>query len=154
ESVLIHAAAGGVGILLVQVAKLLGAFVIGTVSTAEKAQMVKEAGANEVILYSEKDFVQDIKRITSGIGVHVVYDSVGQETFDGSLDCLRRRGMLVSFGQSSGPVPPINPLVLSTKGSLFLTRPTLAHYTANREELLSRAKELFEWEESGAVKAK
>lgn len=154
ETVLIHAAAGGVGLLLVQLARHLGAFVIGTVSTHDKAQMAKEAGANEVIIYTEKDFVQETKRVTSGIGVHVVYDSVGQETFDGSLDCLRRRGMLVSFGQSSGPVSPLNPLVLSTKGSLFLTRPTLAHYTANREELLSRSKELFDWEVSGVLKAK
>jgi NADPH2:quinone reductase len=154
ESVLIHSAAGGVGHLLVQVAKHLGAFVIGTVSATGKAQMSKEAGADEIINYKEKDFVQEVKRITSGNGVHVVYDSVGQDTFDGSLDCLRRRGMLVSFGQSSGPVAPINPLVLSTKGSLFLSRPTLAHYTANREELLSRTKELFEWETSGAVKVK
>jgi NADPH:quinone reductase len=154
ESVLIHAAAGGVGILLVQVAHHLGAFVIGTVSTEEKARIVREAGANEVILYAEKDFVQEIKRITSGSGVHVVYDSVGQQTFDGSLDCLRRRGMLVSFGQSGGPVPPFSPLVLSSKGSLFLTRPTLAHYAVNREELLARTKELFEWETSGVVKAK
>jgi NADPH2:quinone reductase len=128
--------------------------VIGTTSTMEKARIVKEAGADEVINYKEKDFVQEIKRITSGTGVHAVYDSVGQETFDGSLDCLRRRGMLVSFGQSSGPVAPVNPLVLSTKGSLFLTRPTLAHYTSTREELLYRAEELFDWETSGVLKVK
>jgi NADPH:quinone reductase len=154
DAVLIHAAAGGVGMLLVQIARHLGAFVIGTVSTEEKAKIVKDAGADEVILYSQKDFVHEVKRITSGAGVNVVYDSVGQSTFEGSLDCLKRRGMLVSFGQSSGPVSPLSPLILSTKGSLFLTRPTLAHYTATREELLQRSKDLFGWMIGGAIKIK
>jgi NADPH:quinone reductase len=151
DSVLIHAAAGGVGLLLIQIAKHLGAFVIGTVSTDEKAQMVKRIGADEVIIYSKQDFLEETKRITAGKGVEVVYDSVGQSTFEKSLQCLKPRGYLVLFGQSSGPVPPISPSLL-VKGSYFLTRPTLAHYTATREELLNRANEVFEWVKSGVMK--
>ena len=152
DFVLVHAAAGGVGLLLVQIVKLLGAIVIGTTSTSEKAQIVKDAGADEVILYTEKDFVPEVKRITIGRGVDVVYDSVGQATFLQSIDCLRPRGMMVSFGQSSGPVAPFSPLLLSGKGSLFLTRPSLSHYTPNHEELEQRASKVFEWISSGVVK--
>ncbi len=149
---LVHAAAGGVGLLLVQIARHLGAFVIGTVSTTAKAEIAKEAGAHEVILYAETNFLQEVKRITEGRGVHVVYDSVGQTTFDRSLDCLRPRGMLVLFGQSSGPVAPFNPSILAAKGSLFLTRPTLAHYAATREELLLRATTVLDWVRNGTLK--
>jgi len=151
---LIHAAAGGVGNLLIQVAKHLGAFVIGTVSTEEKAKIAKEAGADEVILYTKSDFLQEVKRITGGHGLDVVYDSVGQSTFERSLDCLRPRGYLVLFGQSSGPVQPFNPGILAQKGSLCLTRPSLAHYTLTREELLQRANEVFDWMKSGVMKIK
>jgi NADPH2:quinone reductase len=139
ETILVHAAAGGVGLLLVQMAHQLGARVIGTVSTEAKAQLAREAGADEVVLYTEQDFEAEVKRITHDQGVHVVYDSVGVTTFDKSLNCLRPRGYLVLFGQSSGPVPPVNPQVLNQKGSLFLTRPTLWHYVATRDELLDRA---------------
>jgi NADPH2:quinone reductase len=152
DSILIHAAAGGVGLLMVQVAKQIGAFVIGTVSTEEKARIARDAGADELILYTHQDFLQEVKRITDGRGLPVVYDSVGQSTFEKSLDCLRPRGMLVLFGQSSGPVPPFNPSILAAKGSLYLTRPSLAHYTLTREEILSRCDELFKWTASGAVK--
>ncbi len=145
QSVLVHAAAGGVGLLLVQIAKMRGARVIGTVSTEEKARLAKDAGADEVILYTEQDFVEETERLTSGEGVHVVYDSVGKDTFDGSLDSLRSRGYMVLFGQSSGSVAPVDPQILNQKGSLFLTRPMLAHYTATREELLWRAQSLFSW---------
>jgi NADPH:quinone reductase len=136
---LIHAAAGGVGLLLCQLAKRAGATVIGTVSTEEKASLAREAGAEHVILYSTSDFVAETRRITGGKGVNVVYDSVGKDTFSKSLDCLSPRGMLVLFGQSSGPVAPFDPQLLSQKGSLFLTRPSLAHYVATPEELLHRA---------------
>jgi NADPH2:quinone reductase len=152
DAVLIHAAAGGVGLLLTQAAKHLGAFVIGTVSNQEKAKTAKEAGADEIILYTEKDFQHETKRITNGRGVAVVYDSVGESTFEKSLDSLQPRGMLVSFGNSSGPVPPFKPAILSTKGSLFLTRPTLVHYTLTRQELLERAAEVFEWVKTGVLK--
>jgi NADPH2:quinone reductase len=152
DRVLIHAAAGGVGALLVRAAKHLGAFVIGTVSNEQKAAIAREAGADHVILYTKEDFAAETKRITDGAGVHVVYDSVGQTTFDRSLDCLRPRGILVLFGQSSGPVPPFDPGILAKKGSLFLTRPTLAHYTPNRQELLERSGELFEWIRAGVLK--
>lgn len=152
DAVLIHAAAGGVGLLLTQAAKHLGAFVIGTVSTAEKAKIAREAGADEAILYTEKDFMQETRRMTNGQGVVVVYDSVGKSTFEKSLDSLQPRGILVSFGNSSGPVPPFSPSILSTKGSLFLTRPTLAHYTLRRDELMQRAEELFQWVNSGVLK--
>ena len=146
---LIHAAAGGVGLLLCQIAKRRGAWVVGTTSTPEKAKFAREAGADEVILYTEQDFVAEVRRLTGGKGVQVVYDSVGKTTFDGSLDCLVPRGMMVLFGQSSGPVPPFDPQVLNRKGSLYLTRPSIAHYTATPEELTARASELFSWIEAG-----
>jgi NADPH:quinone reductase len=152
DGALIHAAAGGVGLLLVQVAKRLGATVYGTVSTEEKARLAREAGADEVILYTQKDFVAEIKRLTNGRGVNVVYDSVGQTTFEKGLDCLRPRGYMALFGQSSGPVPPFNLGMLAAKGSLFVTRPTLAHYAIEREELLGRAKDLFGWIAAGELK--
>jgi len=145
QTALVHAAAGGVGLLLVQLAKLRGATVIGTAGTEEKAQLAREAGADEVILYTEQDFVQETNRITDGEGVNVVYDSVGKDTFDGSLDVLRPRGYMVLFGASSGPVEPIDPQILNQKGGLFLTRPSIGQYTATREELLWRAESLFSW---------
>ena len=137
ETALMHAAAGGVGFLLIQIAKQLGATVIGTVSTEAKAKLAKETGADHLILYTQNDFLAEVKKLTDGRGVNVVYDSVGQTTFDKSLDCLRPRGYLVLFGQSSGPVPPFDPGKLAAKGSLFLTRPSLAHYTLDRAELLA-----------------
>jgi NADPH2:quinone reductase len=142
---LVHAAAGGVGLLLIQIAKMLGARVIGTVSTEAKAQLAKQTGADDVILYTQTDFLAEVKKLTGGAGVHVVYDSVGATTFDKSLDCLKPRGYLALFGQSSGPVPLFDPGKLATKGSLFLTRPTLAHYALDRAELLKRAGDLFDW---------
>ena len=151
HSALIHAAAGGVGLLLVQIAKQCGAFVIGTVSTAEKEQLVRGAGADAVIRYTEQDFVAETKRLTDGKGVHVVYDSVGKTTFDGSLNCLRPRGYLALFGQSSGAVPPFDPQILNAKGSLFMTRPSLAYYAADREELLWRSGDLFRWIAAGQL---
>jgi NADPH2:quinone reductase len=151
---LIHAAAGGVGLLLCQIAKTRGARVIGTVSTEEKAALAREAGAEEVVLYTRQDFVAETRRHTEGRGVAVVYDSVGRTTFEGSLNCLAPRGMLVLFGQSSGPVAPIDPQVLNTKGSLFLTRPTLGNYVATREELLSRARDLFDWVQQGKLRVR
>src|SRR5690606_12804382 len=147
EAALIHAAAGGVGLLLVQIAKGLGAQVIGTVSTEEKAQLAREAGADEIILYTQADFEAETKRLTGNRGVDVVYDSVGKDTFDKSLNCLRPRGMLVLYGQSSGPVPPVDPQILNTKGSLYLTRPSLGHYIADHTELLQRSGDLFQWME-------
>lgn len=149
---LVHAAAGGVGLLLVQIARMRGATVIGTVSTAEKEALAREAGAQHVIRYTETDFESEVKRITQGRGVDVVYDSVGRDTFDQSLNCLARRGMLVLFGQSSGPVLPFDPQILSRKGSLFLTRPSLAHYTATREELLERANDILGWVREGRLR--
>jgi NADPH2:quinone reductase len=143
HSALVHAAAGGVGLLLIQLAKQRGAFVIGTVSTVPKEQLAREAGADAVIRYTEQDFVAETKRLTDGKGVHVVYDSVGKTTFDGSVNCLRPRGYLALFGQSSGAVPPIDPQILNAHGSLFLTRPSLGHYAADRDELLWRSGELF-----------
>jgi NADPH:quinone reductase len=148
---LIHAAAGGVGLLLSQVARDRGARIIGTVSTAEKAELARAAGVHEVVLYTQQDFVSEARRITNGRGVSVVYDSVGKTTFEGSLNSLAPRGMLVLFGQSSGPVPPIDPQLLNSKGSLFLTRPTLAHYSATKEELGARAGDLFQWIMTGAL---
>ena len=145
QTALVHAAAGGVGLLLCQMAKMRGATVIGTVSTEEKAELARGAGADEVILYTEQDFVEETNRITGGEGVDVVYDSVGKTTFDGSLDCLRTRGYMVLFGQSSGPVPPLEIQTLNQKGGLFLTRPSLVQYTVTREELLWRAESLFSW---------
>jgi NADPH2:quinone reductase len=149
---LVQAAAGGAGLLLVQLAKIAQATVIGTVSTAAKAALVRECGADHVILYTEQDFVIESKRLTDNRGVDVVYDSVGKTTFHKSLDCLKPRGMLVSFGQSSGPVGEIDPLLLSQKGSLFLTRPSLAHYTSDPAELQWRAQDLFGWLASGQLK--
>jgi NADPH2:quinone reductase len=152
DPILVHAAAGGVGLLMVQAAKHLGAFVIGTCSTEEKAQTVREAGADEVILYTKQNFLEQTKNIMRGAGVAAVYDSVGQATYERSLDCLRPRGILVLFGQSSGPVPSFNPSILAQKGSLYLTRPSLAHYMLTREELMQRTSELFDWIQSGVVK--
>ena len=152
DRVLIHAAAGGVGQLLVQMAKRRGAQVFGTVSTKEKAAQVRELGADEVILYTSQDFEVEVKRLTDGRGVDVVYDSVGRDTFEQSLNSLRPRGMMVLFGQSSGVVPPIDPNILQHKGSLFLTRPTLGHYTATREELLFRAGAVFDAIADGSLK--
>jgi NADPH2:quinone reductase len=148
---LVHAAAGGVGLLLTQIAKKRNAIVIGTVSTPEKARLAHEAGADEVILYTQQDFVAEVGRITKGAKLPVVYDSVGATTFQGSLDCLRPRGLLALFGQSSGPVPPFDPLVLSRKGSLILTRPTIVNFTATREELLWRAGEVLGWVQDGSL---
>jgi NADPH2:quinone reductase len=142
---LVHAAAGGVGLLLVQIAKRRGAYVIGTAGSDEKAALAREAGADEVVIYTRQDFVAEVKRLTDSHGVNVVYDSVGQTTFLAGFDVIESRGMMVSFGQSSGANAPLDPLLLSQKGSLFLTRPTLAHYIATREELLARAGDLFEW---------
>jgi NADPH2:quinone reductase len=139
ESALVHAAAGGVGLLLVQMAKAIGARVIGTAGSEEKARLAREAGADEVIVYATHDFAAETKRLTDGRGVHVVYDGVGKTTFDRDLDVLRPRGYLVLFGGASGAVPPFDPMILSRKGSLFLTRPTLANYIATREELVARA---------------
>ena len=147
ETALVHAAAGGVGLLLVQIAKMLGATVIGTAGTEAKADLAKRAG----ILYTQLDFPSEVKKITGGSGVHVAYDSVGATTFEKSLDCLRPRGYLVLFGQSSGPVPPFDPGKLAAKGSLFLTRPSLAHYTLDRTELLQRAGDLFNWTSVGKL---
>ena len=152
ETALVHAAAGGVGLLLVQMAARIGATVIGTVSTEEKARLAREAGADAVILYTEGDFAEEALRLTDGRGVHVVYDSVGQATFDQSLACLRPRGLLALFGQSSGPVPPIDPSILATGGSLFLTRPGLAHYAADRGELLERAGDVLHWVATGELR--
>jgi len=149
---LVHAAAGGVGLLLIQMARRIGARVFGTVSTEEKAKLAREAGADEVILYTEQDFQEEVKRLTEGKGVQVVYDSVGQTTFMKSLDALAPRGMLALFGQSSGPVPSFDPALLAQKGSLFLTRPSLAQYTLTREELLWRAGDVLKWVSSGELR--
>ena len=149
---LVHAAAGGAGGLVVQMAKMLSARVFGTVSTEEKARIAREAGADETILYTQHDFEAEVKRFTGGRGVDVVYDSVGQTTFAKSLDSLRPRGMLVLFGQSSGPVPPFDPNILNGKGSLFLTRPSLGHYLLTREELLWRAGDLLKWIDAGKLR--
>jgi NADPH:quinone reductase len=145
DACLVHAAAGGVGLLLVQIAKRQGAFVIGTAGSDEKAALAKQAGADEVIVYTRQDFVVETKRITGSPGVQVVYDSVGKTTFLSGLDVLAPRGLMALFGASSGPVAAVDPQILNQKGSLFLTRPTLGHYTATREELLARAKALFGW---------
>ena len=145
DTALVHAAAGGVGLLLCQIAKIRGAKVIGTVSTAAKAALARAAGADHVIRYTEQDFAAETQRLTNNRGVEVVYDSVGRTTFDQSLNCLAPRGLLALFGQSSGAVPPFNPQVLNQKGSLYLTRPTLGHYVATRAELLRRTDELFAW---------
>jgi NADPH2:quinone reductase len=154
DVVLVHAAAGGVGLLLIQMAKMQGARVIGTVSTEAKANLTIEAGADAAIMYTRQDFEPEVKRLTDGRGVDVVYDSVGQSTFMKSLICLRPRGMMVTFGQSSGPVPPVDPLTLSQMGSLFMTRPVLGHYTATRLELLWRADDVLGWVTAGKLKVR
>jgi len=151
DAALIHAGAGGVGQLLVQMAKRKGARAIATVSTDEKAEIARSVGADDIVLYSRTDFEVEVKRLTAGRGVNVVYDSVGKDTFEKSLGCLARRGMMVLYGQSSGPVPPVDPQVLNAKGSLFLTRPTLHHYTHTREELLVRAGDVLSWVRSGVL---
>lgn len=152
ETVLIHAAAGGVGLLLVQIARILGAHVIGTVSSPEKRELAMSAGADSVLLYEIEDFEAEVRKITDNTGVDAVFDSVGRATFAKSLNCLRPRGTMVLFGQSSGPVPPIDLNVLSQKGSLFVTRPGLAHYTATREELEWRAGDVLAWVRDGKLK--
>jgi len=148
---LVHAAAGGVGLLLCQMAKRAGARVIATVSTEEKAALARDDGADEVILYARADFETEVKRLTAGAGVHVIFDSVGRTTFAKGLNCLMPRGMMVLFGQSSGPIEPFDPQVLAQKGSLFLTRPTIGHYTATRGELLERAGQVLGLVASGAL---
>ncbi len=145
DTALIHAAAGGVGQLLVQISKMCGAVVTATVSNDEKAKIAHDLGSDHVIQYTQEDFEAETKRLTSGKGVDVVYDGVGKATFSKSLNCLRPRGYLVLYGQSSGPVDPVNPQILNQKGSVFLTRPTLAHYLLTREEFLWRAEDLFNW---------
>jgi NADPH2:quinone reductase len=152
ETCLIHAAAGGVGLLLVQLAKSLGARVIGTVSTEEKANLAREAGADEVIFYTRQDFEAETKRLSGGKGVHVVYDGVGKTTFDQDLNVLRPRGYLVLFGASSGPVPPFDLSKLAQKGSLFVTRPTLVNYIASHEELIQRSTDILNMITSGKLK--
>jgi NADPH2:quinone reductase len=154
ETALVHAAGGGTGQLLVQVAKRRGARVLGTVSTEEKAKLAREAGADEVILYTQTDFETEVKRLTDHVGVDVVYDSVGKDTFDKSLNCLRRRGYMVLFGASSGAVPPLDPQTLNAKGSIYLTRPFLGHYTADRAELLWRVTDVFNWIANGELKVR
>ncbi len=151
DTVLIHAAAGGVGLILVQMAKMRGARVIGTVSTEEKAQLARGAGADEIIRYTEQDFEAEVSRLTDGRGVHVVYDSVGKTTWEKSMNCLSPKGYLVLFGNASGPVPPVDPLLLSRLGSIFLTRPTLVDYTASREELELRANDVLGWIRTGKL---
>lgn len=151
ETCLIHAAAGGTGQLLVQAAKIAGATVIGTVSTAEKEAIARQAGADYVIRYTQTDFAEETKKITNGVGVDVVYDSVGQSTFEQSLSVLRPRGMLVLFGHSSGKVPPFDLLRLNRAGSLYVTRPTLGHYLAERDELVWRTTDVFNWLAAGKL---
>jgi NADPH2:quinone reductase len=152
DTALVHAGAGGVGLLLTQMATRIGARVITTVSTKAKAELSREAGASDVILYTEKDFEVEVKRLTGGKGVDVVYDSVGKTTFEGSLNSLHPRGLLALFGASSGPVPPFDPTLLNSKGSLFLTRPTLWHYIATRAELEWRSSEVLNWVAKGQLK--
>jgi NADPH2:quinone reductase len=152
DTVLIHAGAGGVGLLLIQMAKRLGARVFATVSTEEKAALARAAGADQAILYTREDFTARVRELTGGRGLPVVYDSVGKTTFDGSLACLRPRGMLVLFGGSSGAVPSFDLIRLSTMGSLYVTRPTLKDYTATREELEQRAGDVLRWIADGTLK--
>ncbi len=154
DTCLVHAAAGGVGLLLVQLAKKRGARVIGTVSTEEKARLAREAGADDVVQYTREDFLEAVRRLTQGRGVQVVYDSVGKTTAEKSLDCLAPRGMMVFYGNASGPAPPVDPLALSRKGSLFLTRPTLGHYVADRASLEARASEVLEDAAAGRLKVR
>ena len=152
DTCLVHAAAGGAGALIVQMAKRRGARVFGTVSTEEKARIAREAGADEVINYTTQDFEQEVKRLTEGRGVDVVYDSVGATTFMKGLNIIRKRGFMVLFGQSSGPVPPFDPTLLNAKGALYLTRPSLAHYCLDRKELMWRAGDVLGWACSGELK--
>lgn len=152
EACLVHAAAGGVGLLLCQMAKKRGARVIGTVSTPEKAALAKEAGADRTVLYTSEDFVAAAKEFTNGRGVHVIYDSVGKTTFEKGFDALALRGMMALYGQASGPVGPLDPQLLNQKGSVFLTRPSLFHYIATREELLERAAAVFGFVKDGTLK--
>ncbi len=152
DTCLVHAAAGGMGLLLCQMAKMLGATVIGTVSTEEKAALAKSAGADHVILYTKQEFEPEVKRITGGRGVDVVYDGVGASTFDKSLNCLRPRGYMILFGAASGPVPPLDLQVINVRGSLFLQRPSLNHHIGSREELVQRAGEVLGWIKDGKVK--
>ena len=154
QTAVVHAGAGGVGLLLIQIAKKLGATVFTTVGNEAKAELARGAGADQVIIYSKQDFETEVKRLTGARGVDVVYDSVGASTFEKSLNCLRPRGYLVYYGHSSGPVPPFDPAILVAKGSLFLTRPSLAHYVATREEVLSRANDLFRWVGNGELKVR
>jgi len=154
DTALVHAAAGGVGLLLIQLAKKRGARVVGTVSTEEKAELARKAGADHVVRYTEENFSAETARFTDGAGVEVVYDSVGADTFEQSLNCLKPRGMLALYGQASGPVGPFDPQILHQKGSLFLTRPSLAHYALNREELLQRSGDLFGWMERGELQGR
>jgi NADPH:quinone reductase len=152
DTALVHAAAGGVGQLLVQIAKKFGAWVFGTTSSIEKAEIAREAGADEVILYTQEDFETAVQRLTKGNGVEVIYDGVGKKTFAKGLNCLAPRGMMVLYGQASGPVDPFDPQILNQKGSLFLTRPSLSHYLRTREELLQRSNDLFQWMAAGELK--
>jgi NADPH2:quinone reductase len=152
KTCLVHAAAGGAGGLIVQMAKMAGARVFATVGSEEKARIARGHGADEVIVYTQQDFEQEVKRATGGNGVDVVYDSVGQSTFEKSLNCLHPRGLLALFGQSSGPVPPFDPTILNGKGSLYLTRPSLGHYLLTRSELLWRAGDVLDWISSGKLK--
>ena len=148
----VHAAAGGVGLLLCQMAKMRGATVIGTVSTDEKAALAKAAGADHTILYTKVDFEAEVKRLTGGVGAHVIYDGVGASTFDKGLNCLRPRGMMALFGQASGPVPPLDLQIINTRGSLFVTRPSLNHHIATREELMERSNDVLGWIRDGKLK--
>lgn len=152
ETALVHAAAGGVGLLVVQMARAVGARVIGTASSDEKAQLARDAGADEVIVFTKQDFESEVKRLTGGKGVDVVYDGVGKATFEKNLNVMRLRGMLVLYGMSSGAVPPVDPAKLSEKGSLYIARTTLAHFTATREELLARTSALFAMIAEGKLK--
>jgi len=152
DTILVHAAAGGVGLILCQWAKHLGATVIGTVSTEAKAKLAQENGCTYPILYTKEDFVQRVQEITGGVKLPVVYDSVGRDTFFKSLDCLRPLGLMVTFGQSSGAIPPLDTGILAAKGSLFLTRPSLFTYIAKREDLLEASAELFSVVKTGAVR--
>jgi NADPH2:quinone reductase len=154
DACLVHAAAGGVGLLLCQIAKMRGARVIGTVSTDEKAKLAREAGADEVIIYTRQDFEAEVKRLTDGKGLQVVYDAVGKTTWEKSLNSLAPRGLMALYGQSSGPIGPIDAQVLNTKGSLFLTRPSLNHHIASREELQSRAGDVLGWIQDGKLRVR
>ena len=152
DTCVVHAAAGGVGLLLCQMANRAGARVIGTVSTEEKAKLAREAGAHDVILYTRQDFEAEVKRLTGGKGVQVIYDSVGKDTFEKGFNCLAMRGYMVLYGASSGPVAPLDPQALNAKGSLFLTRPSLFHYTTTREDLAKRAGDVLGWIQKGELK--